>query len=128
MAFLRQQSATASSRIVIEARKLFLRLGYERARTRVIARNARTTESSLVRFYDDKFGVLCAAHALSWEETYRHVESTLIKLPQGEASVLLLEAIKAVWALYDSDMRDVVMFAICHCNASDTLVQRRQRV
>ena len=72
-------STQTSRRRLLEAGKaLFARFGFEQTSTAIIAREAGTSESQLVRYYKGKAGLLEAIFNDCWAALNQHVQGVVV--------------------------------------------------
>lgn len=111
-------------RVLREARRLVLNKGFGEARTIQIARGAGTSESALIRLYNNKFGLLQAVHADCWREINETISVYMASNPDTPAKALLGIA-RSMWGLYDTDQRDALLMATSNCASADMLVSKQ---
>jgi len=79
---------TSRSRLLAAGKTLFARHGYEQASTAAIAREAGTSESQLVRYFDGKAGLLEAIFNESWRPLNEEVQKRIANSPHARDAVL----------------------------------------
>jgi AcrR family transcriptional regulator len=79
---------TSRSRLLAAGKTLFARHGYEQASTAAIAREAGTSESQLVRYFDGKAGLLEAIFNESWQPLNDEVQKRIANAPHAREAVL----------------------------------------
>src|SRR4051794_41421716 len=78
MTLVDADSTQTSRRRLLEAGKaLFARFGFEQTSTAIIAREAGTSESQLVRYYKGKAGLLEAIFNDCWAALNQHVQAVV---------------------------------------------------
>src|ERR1700694_1224912 len=75
-------------RLLAAGKTLFARHGYEQASTAAIAREAGTSESQLVRYFDGKAGLLEAIFNESWRPLNEEVQKRIANSPDARDAVL----------------------------------------
>src|SRR5436305_722548 len=79
MTLVDPDSTQSSRRRLLEAGKaLFARFGFEQTSTAIIAREAGTSESQLVRYYKGKAGLLEAIFNDCWAALNQHVQGVVV--------------------------------------------------
>src|SRR5260370_8604282 len=78
------------ARLLAASKSLFARFGYEQSSTAAIARQAGTSESQLVRYFEPKAGLLRAVFDASWIPLNDQVRTVIA--PPGTALQPLLPA------------------------------------
>jgi AcrR family transcriptional regulator len=79
---------TSRSRLLAAGKTLFARHGYEQTSTAAIAREAGTSESQLVRYFDGKAGLLEAIFNESWRPLNEEVQKRIANSPHARDAVL----------------------------------------
>jgi AcrR family transcriptional regulator len=79
---------SSRSRLLAAGKTLFARHGYEQASTASIAREAGTSESQLVRYFDGKAGLLEAIFNESWQPLNDEVQKRIANAPHAREAVL----------------------------------------
>lgn len=79
---------TSRSRLLAAGKTLFARHGYEQASTASIAREAGTSESQLVRYFEGKAGLLEAIFNESWKPLNEEVQKVIANSPHAREAVL----------------------------------------
>lgn len=69
---------TSRERLLGSAKTLFARLGFEGTSTAIIAREAGTSESQLVRYYKTKAGLLEAVFNESWQTLTQSMQAVVV--------------------------------------------------
>src|ERR1700761_5451856 len=94
-------STSSRERILVAAKHLFARNGYENTSTVAIAREAGTSESQLMKHFGSKQGLLSAVLDHGWMKILRRVQAT-----QGNESLQqrLLAALEAMVIELENDM------------------------
>ncbi len=70
------------------SKSLFARLGYEQTSTAAIAREAGTSESQLVRYFETKAGLLRAIFDESWKPLNERLEAVIANAQDGRQAML----------------------------------------
>ena len=85
-----RDSETQSSRdrLLSSAKQLFAQNGYEQTSTASIAREAGTSESQLVRYFESKAGLLEAIFNESWQELNEEISGVVSSASSGRAAIL----------------------------------------
>lgn len=112
MTFDSDSTQTTSSRArLLEAGKvLFAQNGFEQTSTAIIAKEAGTSESQLVRYYKSKAGLLEAIFNTSWVGLNHLVQSIIAEAASArEALVSVMEAIIRAFA-HDHDLGYLLLF------------------
>jgi AcrR family transcriptional regulator len=85
---------TSRSRLLTAGKSLFAQMGYEQTPTAAIAREAGTSESQLMRYFEGKAGLLEAIFNESWRPLNERVQTLIADAPHArEALVGVLSAI-----------------------------------
>lgn len=104
--------STQTSRVrLLEAGKmLFARHGFEQASTAIIAREAGTSESQLVRYYKTKAGLLEAIFNESW--TYLNAEIQRVVVAAADAREALASVLHCITGAFgrDPDLAYLLLF------------------
>jgi AcrR family transcriptional regulator len=79
---------TARSRLLAAGKSLFAHLGYEQTSTAMIAHEAGTSESQLVRYFDGKAGLLRAIFDESWKPLNEKVQAMIGAAVNAREAVL----------------------------------------
>ena len=111
-----------SQRVVQAAKRLFFARGYSSTSLRAIARDAGTSESSVLRIYYSKNGLLRAVYAECWAEVNAHVDSAISAAAARDVSPsnLLIELVRSVLELYQSDPA-MMEFLLTHFGFDESL-------
>src|SRR5436309_15080920 len=100
----------ARQRLLEAGKTLFSRLGFERTSTAVIAREAGTSESQLVRYYRTKAGLLEAIFNESWRELNQRVQQVVVAATDArEALAGVLETMSEAFGR-DADLAYILLF------------------
>ncbi|MDQ6892347.1 MAG: TetR/AcrR family transcriptional regulator [Acidobacteriota bacterium] len=99
---------TSRSRLLAAGKTLFARHGYEQASTAAIAREAGTSESQLVRYFDGKAGLLEAIFNESWRPLNEEVQKRIANAPQAREAVL--DVLSAVTRAFGRDPELAFLF------------------
>jgi AcrR family transcriptional regulator len=85
-------------RLLLAAKSLFSRLGYEQTSTAAVAREAGTSESQLVRYFRTKAGLLEAIFEEAWRPMNARIHDLLTDAGSGRAAVagVLASMLKAL--------------------------------
>jgi AcrR family transcriptional regulator len=104
-------STQTSRRRLLDAGKgLFAKHGFEQTSTAVIAREAGTSESQLVRYYKTKAGLLEAIFNDCWSGLNRKIQEVVVAAADAhEALVGVLETVTAAFGT-DSDLAYLLLF------------------
>lgn len=94
-------TATVSShdRILLAAKRLFARLGYENTSTVAIARDAGTSESQLMKHFGSKQGLLVAIFDRGWIGMSERIQM----IPHGSPADRLLSVLEAITVELQND-------------------------
>jgi AcrR family transcriptional regulator len=86
------------ARLLLAAKSLFSRLGYEQTSTAAVAREAGTSESQLVRYFRSKAGLLDAIFEEAWKPMNARIHDLLTDASDGRAAVagVLTSMLKAL--------------------------------
>lgn len=79
---------TSRARLIAAGKSLFARLGYEQTSTAAIAREAGTSESQLVRYFDGKLGLLGSIFEESWKPLNEKVQTLIANATNAREAVL----------------------------------------
>jgi TetR/AcrR family fatty acid metabolism transcriptional regulator len=79
---------TSRARILMTAKRLFAENGYEQTPTATIARQAGTSESQLVRYFEGKAGLLEAIFNESWRPLNEVISQIQEHAPNGRLAIL----------------------------------------
>lgn len=105
-----ESTQTSRSRLIAAGKELFARLGYEQTSTAAIAREAGTSESQLVRYFDGKAGLLEAIFNESWRPLNDEVQKRIANAPHAREAVLgVLSAVTKAFG-YDPDLAFLFLF------------------
>ena len=96
------------TRLLLAAKSLFARLGYEQTSTSAVAREAGTSESQLVRYFGSKAGVLEAIFEEAWKPMNARIHDMLADAGSGRAAVVGVLA--AVLTAFDRDDQLATLF------------------
>ena len=99
---------SSRDRILLAAKHLFARNGYENTSTVTIAREAGTSESQLMKHFGSKQGLLAAIFERGWESFNQRVRATQRSGPPAERLFALLEAL-VIELENDGDLKDLMM-------------------
>jgi len=91
---------SSHDRILVSAKRLFARNGYENTSTIAIAREAGTSESQLMKHFGSKEGLLSAIFERGWESIADRVRSAE---PNGSAAHRLVSVLEALAVELESD-------------------------
>lgn len=75
------------SRLLLSAKSLFAKLGYEQTSTSAVARDAGTSESQLVRYFGSKAGLLEAIFDDAWRPVNAQIHDMLADAGSGRDAV-----------------------------------------
>src|SRR5208337_5563796 len=87
------QALSSHDRILLAAKQLFARNGYENASTVAIARQAGTSESQLMKHFGSKQGLLSAILDRGWAAILQRVESLRGNASPADKLLAMLDAI-----------------------------------
>jgi AcrR family transcriptional regulator len=108
-AVVRTMPAVSShDRILLSAKRLFARNGYENTSTVAIAREAGTSESQLMKHFGSKQGLLAAIFDRGWTLITERVQTTQSSTLAGERLLGALQAV-LVELENDSDLKELVL-------------------
>lgn len=96
------------TRLLLAAKSLFSRLGYEQTSTSAVAREAGTSESQLVRYFGSKAGVLEAIFDEAWKPMNARIHDMLADAGSGRAAVV--GVLSAVLTAFDRDDQLATLF------------------
>lgn len=101
---------TSRRRLLDAGKALFAKHGFEQTSTAVIAREAGTSESQLVRYYKTKAGLLEAIFNDCWSGLNRKIQEVVVAAADAhEALVGVLETVTAAFGT-DSDLAYLLLF------------------
>jgi len=80
------------ARLLAASKSLFARFGYEQSSTAAIAREAGTSESQLVRYFETKAGLLRAVFDESWIPLNEQVETVIAAAGTARQAMLAVAA------------------------------------
>ncbi len=83
-----EQTPTSRTRLLAAGKSLFARLGYEQTPTAAIAREAGTSESQLVRYFEGKAGLLHAIFDESWKPLNEKVQALIAAAVNAREALL----------------------------------------
>jgi len=89
------------TRLLAAGKTLFARLGYEQTSTAVITRQANTSESQLMRYFDGKRGLLAAIFDENWQALNQQVENSV--RTSSDAVTAIEGVLGTVIAAFDRD-------------------------
>jgi AcrR family transcriptional regulator len=98
------------TRLLVAAKGLFARLGYENTPTSAVAREAGTSESQLVRYFGSKAGLLDAIFDDAWKPLNASVHDLLADARSGREAVVGI--LSAVLAAFDRDDQLAMLFLL----------------
>jgi AcrR family transcriptional regulator len=101
-------AVSSHDRILLSAKRLFARSGYENTSTVAIAREAGTSESQLMKHFGSKQGLLIAIFDRGWTSIIDRVQSTQGSAAASERLFSALEAMVAELES-DSDLKELAM-------------------
>src|SRR5262245_4990829 len=105
-----RRDAPSRDRLLSSAKRLFAAHGYEQTATSAIARNARTSESQLMRYFGGKIGLLDALFDDAWAGLNTKVRA-LIEAERDSRGALLDVAELTVQMLgRDTDLATLLLF------------------
>ncbi len=99
---------SSHDRILLSAKHLFARNGYENTSTVAIAREAGTSESQLMKHFGSKQGLLAAIFDRGWASIIERVQATQNAAAPADRLFAMLEAM-VVELENDSDLRELMM-------------------
>jgi len=101
---------TSRERLLGSAKTLFARLGFEGASTAIIAREAGTSESQLVRYYRSKAGLLEAVFNESWQTLMHAIQEVVVGAADArEALAGVLDMVSAAFGR-DPELAYLLLF------------------
>lgn len=101
---------TSRRRLLDAGKALFARYGFEQTSTAVIAREAGTSESQLVRYYKSKAGLLEAIFNDSWGALNQHIQQVVVGATDArEALAGVLECVTEAFGK-DADLAYLLLF------------------
>ncbi len=98
---------SSHDRILMSAKRLFARNGYENTSTVAIAREAGTSESQLMKHFGSKQGLLAAIFDRGWASIIERVQATQGTGPPADRLFGMLEAM-VVELENDSDLKELL--------------------
>lgn len=98
--FLYEKSSR--NRILVTAKTLFASLGYDNTSTAIIARNAGTSESQLMKHFGGKAGLLNTIFTEGWDKILAHLEPCLEAAGDAKGRLSCIPTV--VFAGLDSDL------------------------
>lgn len=98
------------SRLVAAAKHLFSRRGYEAASTAAIARQAKTSESQLMRLFTGKSGLLDAIFNDTWLILNSEISSRIEGIGSGREAVRVAFAVIAEGFRHDPEVATLFLF------------------
>jgi len=101
-------AVSSHDRILLSAKRLFARNGYENTSTVAIAREAGTSESQLMKHFGSKQGLLIAIFDRGWTAIIERVQSTQGGSAASDRLFCALEAM-VVELENDSDLKELAM-------------------
>jgi AcrR family transcriptional regulator len=106
----RMSHATSRERLLRAAKRLFAEQGYEQTATSAIARDARTSESQLMRYFGGKVGLLEALLDEGWSGFNVRVERVIAA--GGNHPEVILNVLLALVSAFarDNDLAALVLF------------------
>lgn len=101
---------TSRRRLLEAGKALFARFGFEQTSTAIIAREAATSESQLVRYYKGKAGLLEAIFNDCWSGLNLHIQGVVVAATDArEALAGVLEIVTEAFGL-DADLAYLLLF------------------
>jgi AcrR family transcriptional regulator len=104
------RNSSCRARLLAASKSLFARLGYEQASTAAIAREAGTSESQLVRYFETKAGLLRAIFDESWGPLNERV--AMVIAASGTARRAMLAVAAAVEQAFGDDQELAFLFLL----------------
>ncbi len=101
---------TCRARLLAASKSLFARLGYEQSSTAAIAREAGTSESQLVRYFETKVGLLRALFEESWKPLNRRLAEVIAKA--GSAREAMVAVAGAITQMLGEDPELACLFLL----------------
>ena len=98
---------SSRDRILLSAKQLFARNGYENTSTVAIAREAGTSESQLMKHFGSKQGLLIAIFDRGWDSIGDRVQATSNRKSPSEQLLAVLEAM-VVELENDADLKELM--------------------
>jgi AcrR family transcriptional regulator len=96
------------SRLLAAGKMLFARTGYEQTSTASIVREAGTSESQLVRYFNGKAGLLQAIFNESWAPLNIHIRALVAQAPSAREG--LLGILQALIRSFSADQEIAFLF------------------
>lgn len=110
MAADHDSTSTSRQRLLESGKILFAKHGFEQTPTALIAREAGTSESQLVRYYRSKAGLLEAIFNESWQALNHHIQQVVVAAPDArEALTSVLETVTDAFGR-DADLAYLLLF------------------
>lgn len=100
--------ASSHDRLIAVAKHLFSAAGYENTTTVAIAREARTSESQLVKHFGSKEGLLEAVFEQGWGKL-RMQMTTLLTIPSPQRQIKVLMHLVVQLFTEDPELRDLML-------------------
>jgi AcrR family transcriptional regulator len=100
-------SVSSHDRILMSAKRLFARNGYENTSTVAIAREAGTSESQLMKHFGSKQGLLAAIFDRGWADIIERVQATQGTGGPADRLLATLEAMVVVLE-NDAELKDLM--------------------
>lgn len=101
---------TARQRLLDAAKGLFAKHGFEQTSTALIAREAGTSESQLVRYFQTKAGLLQAIFNENWDQLNRAVQQVVVGATDAREALLgILETLSGAF-IRDHDLAQLLLF------------------
>jgi AcrR family transcriptional regulator len=98
---------SSHDRILLSAKRLFARNGYENTSTVAIAREAGTSESQLMKHFGSKQGLLAAIFDRGWAGIMERVQATQTSAAAADRLVSVLQAM-VIELENDSDLKELM--------------------
>ncbi|HLI62767.1 MAG TPA: TetR/AcrR family transcriptional regulator [Terriglobales bacterium] len=121
-------SVSSRDRILLAAKHLFARNGYENTSTVAIAREAGTSESQLMKHFGSKQGLLAAIFDRGWANIIARVQSSAPTASPAERLIGVLEAM-ILEVENDPDLKELIALEAYRVrkDSRDVLVSRGRR-
>lgn len=116
---------SSHDRILLSAKQLFARNGYENTSTVAIARQAGTSESQLMKHFGSKQGLLTAIFDHGWETIAERVKAVNSGMAPCDRLFAILEAVTAELER-DVELKDLMMLEACRVRKDNTEVLTSQ--
>lgn len=103
-------AAPSRERLLAAAKRLFAAQGYEQTATSAIARDARTSESQLMRYFGGKIGLLDALFDDAWRDLNTQVRELMTAEVDSPRALLDVVALIVDVLTKDADLATLLLF------------------